>query len=700
MKRWSLKDKFRAIAAGSALIILLVTSIGLWRYVQFNRNKVLIQGASTQLLAELENSFSTTQMIGAIQADLTAFMETGSPALLKEVERKSQHVLLDLPPEARPTLASFLDKVSTLEIRMNSLRANNLKALEAGNAILARIEQVGICNNDTNYQKALKVAGQGFRDYQPIYITGILNGQDETLGNARRNITLIMESLEANLLAIIPSLPEAEMIYIKEIIELFYELDDGISTVAAIRQKVLDNQKKVFGDLRSMESQLASTSIAKSQKASSLMGQSLELASGYALLMFVSLAVITLFLLSLGGFMSRGIVTPLVSLVYLLKKFSKILASVNKQTVEESECYEILNSLVLQRHDEIGDVVRATKELMERMREISGFRQKIEADGSCEEVYFRLAKVFTEQLDLRTFVIYEIDSDDSLVPVYSCPLELEKELPEFTVSDTCRAKRTGGIVSSFADSDMCRVCPFGNVMNYLCIPMLVGGHVIGVVQFLLPFTEEKTEQRNNAQRLLEAQNYLEEALPVLQAKRFARKLEEMATKDQLTGLYNRRYLEVSLSQILAGINRRKTNLGILMCDMDFFKQVNDTYGHDAGDQVLSELSTILVNCVRESDMVIRFGGEEFLILLQDIEKDRALPVAEKIRITVEEHQFHLAGADIKKTVSIGVSEYPDVKAKGIWEVIKQADVALYNAKDSGRNCAIQFSGEMWKEKMY
>lgn len=274
-------------------------------------------------------------------------------------------------------------------------------------------------------------------------------------------------------------------------------------------------------------------------------------------------------------------------------------------------------------------------------------------------------------------------------------------MPEFTTADQCRAKRTGAVVSSFNDPDICKMCPVNDMLDHYCVPMLVGGHVIGVIQFLLPIATDEDQKKTVADALNEARNYIEEALPVLQAKRFASKLEEMATKDQLTGLYNRRYLEISLQQIVAGIKRRKSRLGILMCDMDFFKEVNDTHGHDAGDIVLSELAAILHHNVRSSDLVIRYGGEEFLILLNDIEDGMASLVAEKIRAAVETHRFNIPGAEIQKTLSIGVAEYPDTSiSKGIWQVIKHADVALYNAKNSGRNQVVQFDQDMWEEQSY
>lgn len=133
----------------------------------------------------------------------------------------------------------------------------------------------------------------------------------------------------------------------------------------------------------------------------------------------------------------------------------------------------------------------------------------------------------------------------------------------------------------------------------------------------------------------------------------------------------------------------------MLCDVDLFKQVNDTYGHDAGDIVLTEIANILRSSLRASDLVFRYGGEEFLVLLMDAKKDTAVMIAEKIRANVASTQFHLGESNIHKTISIGVSEFPDKQADNIPDAIKQADIALYKAKGSGRDKVIKFDHGMW-----
>lgn len=350
--------------------------------------------------------------------------------------------------------------------------------------------------------------------------------------------------------------------------------------------------------------------------------------------------------------------------------------------------------------DRIGEVAALVNELTSHIRNISLFRRTIEADETVDEIYRRLAYVFQETLKLQTFVIWEVgEQDDSITAVYTWPLELEHESCAMSNARLCRARRTGEVVSSSGFPNICPVFPLTDVMTHTCVPMIVSGKVLGVVQFLSLFVDSPQRAAEMETNLHLGSLYLQEALPVLHAKRLASNLHEMATKDSLTGLYNRHFLESNINPIIAGVKRRKSAMGILMCDLDFFKQVNDEYGHDVGDQILKTLAVIMQNSVRASDIVIRYGGEEFLILLTDCEIEKAIEVAEKIRATVEEQTFRVQSLSIRKTLSIGVSILP-LDGEAFWECVKYADIALYKAKESGRNKVLRFEPFMWSSDSY
>lgn len=160
----------------------------------------------------------------------------------------------------------------------------------------------------------------------------------------------------------------------------------------------------------------------------------------------------------------------------------------------------------------------------------------------------------------------------------------------------------------------------------------------------------------------------------------SQELLEMATTDPLTGLLNRRELDNRAGRVLSQAQRNKSSVAVMIIDIDYFKNINDTHGHAVGDVVLQHLGKILLKGHREHDIVSRFGGEEFVLVLPDIDDANALSVAEKIRGDIETTKIN----GINITVSIGISINKDDKNE--FDILfKEADSALYKAKNTGRN---------------
>ncbi len=162
-------------------------------------------------------------------------------------------------------------------------------------------------------------------------------------------------------------------------------------------------------------------------------------------------------------------------------------------------------------------------------------------------------------------------------------------------------------------------------------------------------------------------------------------LAELSVRDELTGLYNHRFLQEKIAEEFARVLRYHYSLACLMVDLDHFKSINDMHGHPIGDQVLKELSQLLLSQVRETDTVARFGGEEFVILLPHIGYEGAHVLAERLRKEVMAHVFVPAIHRLQVTVSIGVSAYPEDPVDSKDTIVTYADRALYRAKGSGRN---------------
>ncbi|MBI5678078.1 MAG: diguanylate cyclase [Planctomycetes bacterium] len=163
------------------------------------------------------------------------------------------------------------------------------------------------------------------------------------------------------------------------------------------------------------------------------------------------------------------------------------------------------------------------------------------------------------------------------------------------------------------------------------------------------------------------------------------KVKSLAVTDSLTGIYNHGFLYECLCKEYARAERYKLPLSFLMLDMDYFKKVNDSYGHPQGDTVLCKISHILRNNVRVCDTIGRYGGEEFSIILPESKLEDSVSLAERIRKEVEQYNFGDVNKVIKCTASIGVSSYPCPDVKNLEDLINKADRALYNAKAEGRN---------------
>jgi len=161
-----------------------------------------------------------------------------------------------------------------------------------------------------------------------------------------------------------------------------------------------------------------------------------------------------------------------------------------------------------------------------------------------------------------------------------------------------------------------------------------------------------------------------------------KQIKQMSNVDFLTGAYNRRYFFDVGEKIFSKAKRDNKNIAVAMLDIDKFKSINDTYGHDAGDIALKEMVKILNKSFRKSDLIARFGGEEFCVLLQDISKENTQKVFEGIRKKIEQHKFDVGEQKLNFTASIGISYG---LGDTLFDMVKSADDALYFCKNNGRN---------------
>lgn len=228
--------------------------------------------------------------------------------------------------------------------------------------------------------------------------------------------------------------------------------------------------------------------------------------------------------------------------------------------------------------------------------------------------------------------------------------------------------------------------------SFLALPLVVGNEVTGVY---LTARKDRKSYTPYEVKLIEAMT-----AHVSMAKSNAgiyKKMEEMAITDGLTGLNNHRYFQERLSGELERSDRYKDKFALFLTDIDFFKKVNDDYGHPAGDKILKGVSQILTGSIRNVDFAARYGGEEFAAILLNADKQMAMEIAERLRKTIEKTRFNISdGKSLKVTISIGIATYPaDADKKSL--LISRADEALYLAKKEGRNRAYAY-GDV-KEKL-
>lgn len=260
----------------------------------------------------------------------------------------------------------------------------------------------------------------------------------------------------------------------------------------------------------------------------------------------------------------------------------------------------------------------------------------------------------------------KIDSLGSFIPdliIINCQMDTEDPL---RVGVTLRAKPIlkNSVIMLMAEEEN--------------IPMVIKGMELGINDYFI-YPVDKSELKARVKTQLRRKLYQDKLRTELEES------VDLSTKDGLTGVFNRRYFDIHIIQMAQKATESGQKLCLMIMDMDHFKEVNDTYGHQAGDSVLVSLAKSLKNSFRITDLIARYGGEEFVVLLGNTNIEQGKTLAERIRQQVEALNFDVPGLStpIKKTVSIGVSEF--IPNEKVTDFVGRVDKGLYEAKDTGRN---------------
>jgi len=226
--------------------------------------------------------------------------------------------------------------------------------------------------------------------------------------------------------------------------------------------------------------------------------------------------------------------------------------------------------------------------------------------------------------------------------------------------------------------------PLTTALSITCISLYLLVVAQGAYARALRLHETRNQLRQGEQALQEANAALQRQ--ILENEALQAQLREQAERDPLTGLHNRRYLAATLERELARCRRESESLSVMLLDIDHFKRINDSHGHQVGDDFLLALARVLTRQARASDVVCRYGGEEFLLVLPHMPLDVAVERANELRETFAHTAVQTAGGEaLHATVSIGIANYPD-HGHTADELVYRADMALYRAKADGRDC--------------
>ncbi len=213
--------------------------------------------------------------------------------------------------------------------------------------------------------------------------------------------------------------------------------------------------------------------------------------------------------------------------------------------------------------------------------------------------------------------------------------------------------------------------------SILAVPLKVKGKITGVLEIVNKINGETFDGED----LLIFTSYANQIAVAIENAR----LYHMAIYDGLTSIFDKRYFKIWAENEFARVRRYKTDLSLIMFDIDHFKNINDTYGHRAGDFILTEVARVTQNIIRKADIFARYGGEEFIIALPETNIRQAQMTAEKLRQIIEKHPFNFEGHTLSVTISLGVVSLEKTHEQTFEKLLQDVDQALYESKTSGRN---------------
>jgi diguanylate cyclase (GGDEF)-like protein len=328
----------------------------------------------------------------------------------------------------------------------------------------------------------------------------------------------------------------------------------------------------------------------------------------------------------------------------------------------------------------------ALRKEREELAALNKFSEAVTQCTSETEIYDHILYYIRERFKPRQVIIFRLNVEENYLEAAASLVPLPDEMRDWPVipePHNCKAVRMG---RRFRANDVSAepLCPAKFVPpsegSYYCGPLIAGGVIIGAVRV------EGVKDFWTPERESLVESYLSGAATGLSNLRLLETTKQQANVDELTGLYNRRFLEEYARKLIAMARRKSQPLGVIMMDLDHFKEFNDIYGHEVGDRILRHFAKTASRAIREANLAARYGGEEFVVMLPETGAQSSLLVAERIRLAVERTVIP-SGTEKplpQLTVSLGIAIYPE-HGQGLEDVLQAADKALYESKRAGRN---------------